>query len=74
MSGTERGTGRAARRPGINPADVYQALGPITPHELPYLASMSEGERNRWISNIYGPATSGYARTQYQHLTRRKQS
>lgn len=71
MSGTERGTGRAARRPGINPAEVYEALGPITPTELRNLSRMSPGERHRWISNIYGPATSGYARTQYTNLIRK---
>ena len=70
---TPRGTGRAARRPGINPEETYQALGPITEAELPYLNSMSPGERNRWISNIYGPATSAYARVQYTRLTRNQQ-
>ena len=64
------GTGRAPRRADINPAETYQALGPITPTELRNLNRMSPGERKRWISNIYGPATSAYARTQYANLTR----
>lgn len=65
------GPGRPARRAGINPAEAYEALGPITPTELRNLHRMSPGERHRWLSNIYGPATSGYARTQYTALTRK---
>jgi hypothetical protein len=33
---------------------------------------MSPGERNRWFGNIYGPATSGYARAQYTAMTRKQ--
>lgn len=67
------GTGRAPLRRGIDPAEVYETLGPITPAELRHLTRMSPGERHRWLSNIYGPATSEYARTQYTNLTRNRQ-
>lgn len=66
------GPGRPARRAGINPAEAYEALGPITPDEARNLTRMSPGERNRWFGNIYGPATSGYARTQYTAMTRKQ--
>lgn len=69
---TRRGTGAPRRRPGINPAEVYEALGPITPQEHQQLTHMSPSERNRWISNIYGPATSPYAKTQHLNHTRRQ--
>lgn len=66
------GPGRPARRTGINPAEAYEALGPLTPRDLANLATMSPGERNRWFGNIYGPATSGYARAQYTAMTRKQ--
>lgn len=60
-------------RRDIDPATVYQQLGPITPAEATHLARLGHDERDRWFGNIYGRATSPYARHQYQ-LIRRTQT
>lgn len=63
------GTGRAPRRAGLDPAEVYEALGPLTDTEIRWLTTQTRGERNRWLANIYGPVGAPYARTIYQHTT-----
>lgn len=64
------GTGRAPRKPGLDPADVYHSLGPLTDSELRNLDRLTPGERNRWLANIYGPVGAPYARTIYHQHTR----
>lgn len=54
------------RRTDCNPADVYQALGPLTEEDLRHLDHMGVSERDRWLANIYGQTTARYARTIWQ--------
>lgn len=63
------GTGRAPRKPGLDPADVYNSLGPLTQTEIRWLTTQTRGERNRWLANIYGPVGATHARHIYHQAT-----
>lgn len=57
---------RAQPRPGLDPAEVYRSLGPLTARDRGFLRRMSRQQRLRWFSNIYGKAAAPYAHVQYK--------
>lgn len=53
----------------VKPSEIYNALGPLQPHDVLRMRMMTDHRKVEFLRTIYGRQTLEYAKHQYKLLT-----